>query len=80
VFPVGKRAVKVTGAFGFPSVPPSVKRAVLAETAERFRQRISGEAQPEGVNQFGMPIFRTGTSPDMRRVLADPFSLRPVVG
>ena len=78
LFPTGRRAVKIVGAFGFPRVPDPVKRAVISECAERFRQKISGGSQPVGVNQFGTPIFLTGDSPDMRRVLRHPFSRRPM--
>lgn len=75
-FPTGKRAVKIVGAFGFPRVPNPVKRAVLTESAERFRQKIGGGQAPAGVNQFGTPIFLTGDSPDFRRVTRRPFSRR----
>ena len=75
-WPVGKRAVKIVGAFGFPRVPNPVKRAVISECAERFRQKIGGGSQPVGVNQFGTPIFLTGDSPDFRRVTRSPYSRR----
>lgn len=78
-WPVGKRAVKVTGIPGFPAVPPAVEWACLAEASERFRQRISGGAQPEGVNQFGTPMFLTGASSEMRRIRGEPYSLRRMV-
>ncbi len=76
VFPTGRRAVKIVGTFGFPKVPASIKRAVLTESAERFRQKIGGGQAPAGVNQFGTPIFLTGDSPDFRRVTRSPFSRR----
>lgn len=76
VFPTGRRAVKITGVFGFPTVPNPVKRAVITEAAERFRQKIGGGQAPAGVNQFGTPIFLTGDSPDFRRVTRAPFSRR----
>lgn len=76
VWPTGKRAVKIIGAFGFPKVPRPVKRATVSEVRERFRQSISGGAQPVGVNTFGVPIFLTGDSPDMRRIMRHPFSRR----
>lgn len=79
VFPTGRRAVKIVGTFGFPRVPAPVKRAVLAECAERFRQKIGGGQAPAGVNQFGTPIFLTGDSPDFRRVMRAPFSRRRMV-
>jgi hypothetical protein len=76
VFPRGKRAVKIIGKPGFPVVPPSVKRATISEVRERFRQSVGGGQMPAGVNQFGQPIFITGDSPDMRRIMRRPFSLR----
>lgn len=79
-WPVGRAAVKVVGAFGFPTVPRPVKRAVISEARERFRQSIGGGQAPEGVNQFGTPVFLMGDSPDMRRVTRPPFSLRRMVG
>jgi len=78
VFPVGRKAVKIVGRLGFPAIPDSVKRACLAETAERFRQTIGGGPAQIGVTAFGSPIFLTGDSPAMRRILRDPFSRRPV--
>lgn len=75
-WPEGRRAVKIVGVFGFPKVPASVRRATISETRERFRQSIGGGQLPAGVNQFGTPIFLTGDSPDMRRIMRRPFSLR----
>ena len=78
VWPIGKRAVKIVGKPGFPVIPSVVKRATLTETSERFRQRIGGGPAQIGTNQFGNPVFLTGASSDMRRVLGHPFSLRPL--
>jgi hypothetical protein len=77
-FPIGKRAVKIVGKPGFPAVPRPVKRGVISETRERFRQSIGGGPAPIGTNAFGQPIFLTGDSPDMRRVTRHPFSRRPM--
>lgn len=77
-WPIGKRSVKIVGKLGFPVIPAVVKRATLTETSERFRQRIGGGPAQIGTNAFGQPVFLTGMSPDMRRVLGHPFSLRPV--
>lgn len=79
VFPEGHRAVKIVGRLGFPAIPPSVKRATVSEVRERFRQSVGGGQAPAGINQFGTPIFLTGDSPDMRRVLRHPFSKRQMV-
>lgn len=77
-FPVGRRAVRIIGKPGFPAIPRSVTRATISEVRERFRQSIGGGPVQAGVNQFGTPIFLTGDSPDMRRVLRTPFSRRPM--
>lgn len=79
VWPLGKRAVKIVGKLGFPAIPAVVKRATISETRERFRQSIGGGPVQAGVNQFGTPIFVTGNSHDMRRILRAPFSLRRMV-
>lgn len=77
-FPTGRRAVKIVGVFGFPKVPAVVKRAAASEVRERFRQGVGGGAQPAGVNQFGTPVFLTGNSAEMRRIMARPFSRKPM--
>lgn len=79
VFWPGRRAVKIIGRLGFPVIPPVVKRATISETRERFRQSVGGGPMQIGQNAFGQPIFLTGMSPDMRRVLGHPFSLRDLV-
>lgn len=75
-FPTGRRAVKIIGVLGFPKVPAVIKRAAASEVRERFRQSVGGGAQPMGVNQFGTPIFLTGSSAEMRRIQQPPFSRR----
>lgn len=80
VWPIGKRAVKIVGKLGFPAYHPVVKRGVIDEARERFRQNIGGGPIQAGVNQFGTPIFVTGNSPTMRRLLRAPFSLRSYIG
>lgn len=75
-WPVGDEAVKIVGVRGFPSVPHTVSRAVLGEVSERFRQRIGSGPSQMGVNAFGQPIFLTGDSPEMRRLLSPPFVKR----
>lgn len=74
VFPRGKRAVKLVGALGFPKVPKVVKRATVSEARERFRQSIGGGPAQIGVTAFGSPIFLTGDSPDLRRLMRWPYS------
>lgn len=77
-WPIGRRAVKIVGVLGFPKVPAVVKRAAASEVRERFRQGVGGGAQPAGVNQFGTPVFLTGNSAEMRRIMARPFSRKPL--
>lgn len=77
-WPTGFRAVRITGVRGFSVVPPSVRRATIDEVRERFRQSVGGGPAPQGVNQFGTPIFLTGDSPQMRRItrVGSPFMKR----
>lgn len=75
-WPTGFRAVKVTGVWGFAAVPAVVNRACSSEVRERFRQTISGGAAPQGVNEFGTPVFLTGDSPDMQRLKRPPYAKR----
>jgi hypothetical protein len=79
VFPTGYRSVKLVGVLGFPYVPGVVRRATVAEAAERFRQSVSGGAAPQGVNQFGTPVFLTGNSTEMRDLMRPPYSKRVYV-
>ncbi len=72
-WPTGKRAVRIVGVRGFPKVPRAVKRGVLSETAERFRQRIGTGPTEVGVNQFGTPIFQTGSTSEYRTLLWFPY-------
>lgn len=77
-WPTGFRAVRITGVRGFSVVPPSVRRAVVDEVRERYRQGPGGGPAQAGVNQFGTPIFLTGDSPQMRRItrVGSPFVKR----
>jgi hypothetical protein len=76
VFPRGYAAVRIVGKLGFPAIPSVAKRGCIGEARERFRQSVGGGALPIGTNAFGQPILLTGTSPEMRRLLGHPFSLR----
>lgn len=79
VWPLGRRAVKIVGRPGFPVTPSPVKRATVSEVRERFRQSVGGGPSPIGVTGFGTPIFLTGDSPDMRRIMKHPYSKREMV-
>jgi hypothetical protein len=78
LFPTGYAAVRIVGRLGFPAIHPVAKRGCIGEVRERFRQSVSGGALPAGINQFGTPIFLTGASPEMRKLLNHPFTLRPM--
>lgn len=76
VFPTGYRAVKLVGVLGFPYVPGVIKRAVIAEAHERWRQSVSGGAAPQGVNQFGTPMFLSGNTDEWRTATRTPYGKR----
>ncbi len=78
-FPTGYRAVKLTAVLGFPYVPSVVKRAVIAEARERWRQSVSGGAAPQGINEFGTPMFLTGSTDEWRTATRSPYSRRVFV-
>jgi len=60
-WPVGRRAVKIVGALGFPRIPSSVKRANVDLARDAYRAGPGGGPSQMGVNQFGTPIFSSGT-------------------
>lgn len=74
VWPTGKRAVKIIGALGFPSIPDAVKRANIDHAREAFRQAIGTGPVQEGVNRFGVPVYATG-KPESYRDLTRPTSV-----
>ncbi len=65
-WPLGRRAVKVTGVMGFPRVPDAVKRVVLDMARESYRQGPGGGPSQQGVNQFGVPVYLQGMPPSYR--------------
>jgi hypothetical protein len=75
-WPVGIGAVKHIGPLGFPRIPAPVARGCANEVRERLRQSITGYQQPDGVNQFGTPIFLTGATQDMRTLSRPPWVKR----
>lgn len=79
-WPRGYRAVRITGAFGFPRVPNVIRHAVVAEVRERFRQSISGGAAPQGINEFGTPMFLTGHTNEWRTATRTPYARRSWIG
>jgi hypothetical protein len=72
-WPLGLAAVKVIGVRGFPKVPGMVKRAVISEVRERFRQSIGGGPTQAGINQFGTPIYVTGSTQEFRMLGKHPY-------
>lgn len=75
-FPRGYRAVKVVGVMGWPRVPGPVRQATIADVRERFRQSVSGGAAPQGINQFGVPVFQTGDSAEVQSLIRSPYAKR----
>lgn len=55
----GRRTARLTGVFGFASVPDMIAKATLDLAREWYRQGPGGGG-PVGVNQFGTPIFGGG--------------------
>jgi hypothetical protein len=51
--------VRLTGVFGWASVPPMIEKATLDLAREWYRQGPGGGG-PVGVNQFGTPLFLAG--------------------
>lgn len=77
-WPTGYRAVRITGVRGFAAIPRSIAAGTIAEARERIRQGPGGGPSQQGVNQFGVPVFLTGDSPQMRRItrIGSPFLKR----
>jgi len=73
-WPTGKRAVRIVGALGFPSIPADVKRANIDHAREAFRQAIGTGPVQEGVNRFGVPVYASG-KPESYRDLTRPSSV-----
>lgn len=78
-FPVGRRAVKLVGVLGWPVIPGPVRQATIADVRERFRQSVSGGAAPQGINQFGVPVFQTGDSAEVQALIRSPYAKRSYV-
>lgn len=55
-FPVGPRAVRVTTAFGWAEVPPSVRRANLSRARQLLAMDPSLPGGPVGPDQLGRPV------------------------
>lgn len=55
----GYNTIRLTGVFGWPSIPPMISKATLDLAREWYRQGPGGGG-PVGINQFGTPIFGGG--------------------
>jgi len=73
-WPVGKRAVRIDGMFGFPRIPDVVKRANIDQARRQYRAGPGGGAQ-RGVNQFGQPVFEDGLEGTYYRMTKTPGSV-----
>lgn len=61
-YPVVDQGVRITAAFGWPSVPDLVKRATIDLAREWYRQGPGGGG-PVGVSALGQPQFGSGYPP-----------------
>ena len=77
-YPVGRRAVTIVGALGFPAFPSAVVRANVDLAREWYRQGPGGGA-PVGVNQYGTPLFAAGEPTSLRVLLSGPYARRQFV-
>jgi hypothetical protein len=69
-YPVGRRAVEIVGALGFPAVPPMVRRATVDTAREWYRQGPGGGPSQVGVNQFGVPVYLAGMPSSLKALVA----------
>lgn len=67
-FPSGG-LVRLTGAFGWPSVPPLIKRATIDLAREWYRQGPGGGG-PIGTSALGQPIFQRGNPPSVDQAIS----------
>lgn len=65
----GDATVRLTGVFGWASVPSMIRKATLDLAREWYRQGPGGGG-PVGVNQFGTPIFGGGLPLSVKEALA----------
>lgn len=72
-FPVGRR-VRVTGTWGWPEVPVSVRRAAMIQAARLVKRREAPEGVL-GINQFGVLRVAGRPDPDVISLLG-PYRLR----
>ena len=67
-YPRLQKVVRISGIFGFATVPTVVKAAVVDRTRQRFLAD-SGVAGPVGPGEFGRPIVQTALPDTMYRVV-----------
>lgn len=76
-FPDGGN-VRLTGVFGFSSVPKLVKRACIDQVREWYRQGPGGGG-PIGMSALGQPIFQKGLPPTMTQLYHSDYRLMSFV-
>jgi hypothetical protein len=76
-FPKGRRIVRLTGAFGWETVPELVRRATVDLVRHWFNSR--GSDDPVGMSAFGAPIF-PGMPRTVRELAGSEYAWRRWVG
>ena len=74
-FPTGYLEVKVTGTFGWPSVPAAVKQAALIQTGAIFASRTAPFGAVGGESLGGVLRMSAALHPEARALL-DAYRLR----
>ena len=67
--PAGRAVLRLTGAFGWSSVPAAIERATIEVAREWYRQGPGGGG-PIGVTAFGTPIFGGAMPRSVRDAIA----------
>lgn len=65
----GERTVRITGVFGWASVPSFIKRATIDLAREWYRQGPGGGG-PIGTSILGAPIFQRGNPPTVSQAIS----------
>lgn len=68
-FPTAYGAVRITGVFGWSSVPPLIRQATIDLAREWYRQGPGGGG-PIGTSILGAPIFQRGNPPSVEQAIA----------
>jgi hypothetical protein len=76
IFPVGVRAIRVTGIFGFPEVPAPIKEATFI-TANRLKSLWDAPFGVSGGGEMGTLQMATSVTPIIAQML-EPYRVRAV--